>query len=124
MPTTSTPTPTTDASAGRGSGPVTNASDPRGPLGYGTLSVLTNNGSGGFTNAATFSTDPGPNGRFRAAVFGDYGDVSARRDRPSLPLSGALFDDPGIDRWESRELGGHDYGGRSGADDLTQRVGA
>jgi len=42
-------------------GPVTNASDPRAPLGYGTLSILTNNGSGGFTNPATFSTDPGPN---------------------------------------------------------------
>jgi len=42
-------------------GPVTNASDARGPLGYGTLSVLTNNGSGGFTHPATFSTDPGPN---------------------------------------------------------------
>ena len=36
-------------------GPVAKISDMRGPLGYGTLSVLTNNGSGGFTNPATFS---------------------------------------------------------------------
>jgi hypothetical protein len=36
--------------------------DLRGPLGYGTLTVLTNSGNSGiFTNVATFSTGPGPN---------------------------------------------------------------
>ena len=41
-------------------GVVTNTSDARGPLNYGTLTVLTNNGNGIFTNPATFSTGMGP----------------------------------------------------------------
>ena len=53
-------------------GPVTNSSDFRGPLSYGTLSVLTNNGSGLFTNlATTFSTGPGPTAVIALDVNGD-----------------------------------------------------
>jgi len=52
-------------------GLVTNTSDARGPLGYGTVSVLTNNGSGLFTNVATFSTGLGPTAVLALDVNGD-----------------------------------------------------
>lgn len=41
-------------------GLLTSSSDTHDPLGFGTLTVLTNNGSGVFTNPATFSVGKGP----------------------------------------------------------------
>jgi len=52
-------------------GVVTNTSDARGPLNYGTLTVLTNNGNGIFTNPATFSTGMGPTAVIATDVNGD-----------------------------------------------------
>ena len=52
-------------------GSVTNTSDPRGPLSWGSLTVLTNNGTAGFTNQATFSVGHGPTALLAADVNGD-----------------------------------------------------
>ena len=51
--------------------PTNTAPDAHGPLGYGTLSVLTNNGTGVFTNPATFSTGKGPTDVLALDVNGD-----------------------------------------------------
>ncbi len=52
-------------------GSTTNPSDLRGPLSWGSLTVLTNNGAGGFTNQATFSVGHGPTALLAADVNGD-----------------------------------------------------
>jgi|GEM_PF-714045 len=52
-------------------GLTTNSSDVHGPLNWGTLSVLTNNGSGSFTNPATFSIGRGPSTLIAADLNGD-----------------------------------------------------